>query len=86
MPVSGVYIVVCLDIKLSPAHLGDRKAYGILDSIGRINKFCFFVLRFQLLISNSLSWHCSSRDFANSSMAPGEGGLLLLFQGNTHRA
>lgn len=64
MPVSGVYIVVCLDIKLCPAYVESRKVFGIVDSIGRTNKFCFFVLQFQLLILNSLCRGTARREIS----------------------
>jgi len=36
MPVIGVYIVACLDIKLSPAYVESRKLFIILESSASI--------------------------------------------------
>lgn len=90
MPATGVYIVACLDMKFSSAYVELRKVIVILQSPASIRptkQILLFRSTFSAIdLKLSLSWHCSSRDLANSSMAPGEGGLLLLFQGNTHRA
>lgn len=36
MPVIGVYVVACLDIKLSPAYVESRKLFINLESSGSI--------------------------------------------------
>lgn len=67
MPVLGICIITCVEIKLSPAYIGNISSCNHrVSSPEEKNAIVLFVLHFHLLMINSfLSWLCSSWDTLN---------------------